>query len=68
MTSNGAPKKQTNRTLSGSPGLGPISVPGIGGGGANLNEWVTCFQRKISRNIVYQLHTQMALPIHRAGI
>jgi len=68
MTNRGAPKKQTNRNLTGTPGLGAMSVPGIGGSGANLNEWVTCFQRKISRNIVYQLHTQMAPPIRFAGI
>ena len=56
----GAPAAQTNSALSGRPGLGRMLVPGIGGGGWNRNERVTCFQRWISRYMVYQLHTQAA--------
>jgi len=32
-------------------------VPGIGGPGLKRSDRVTCFQRWISRYIVYQLHT-----------
>ena len=56
----GAPAAHTNNALSGRPGLGRMLVPGIGGGGLNRNEQVTCFQRWISRYMVYQLHTQAA--------
>src|SRR5664279_1691851 len=56
----GAPAAHTNSALSERPGLGLMGVPGIGGGGLNRNERVTCFQRWISRYMVYQLHTQAA--------
>ena len=56
ITSNGAPKKQTNRTLSGSPGLGLISVPGIGGGGANLKGLVEQAER------MFNLPVRLASP------
>jgi hypothetical protein len=54
----GAAAEQTKSAFSGRPGLGRMSVPGIGGGGLNRNERVTCIQRWISRYMVRQLHTQ----------
>src|SRR6476660_2549068 len=56
----GAATEQTKSTLSGRPGRGRLVVPGIGGPGLNRNERVTCFQRWISRYMVYPLHTQAA--------
>jgi hypothetical protein len=54
----GAPAAHRKSARSGRPGRGLMVVPGIGGGGLNRNDRVTCFHRWISRYMVYQLHTQ----------
>lgn len=61
----GATAEHTNSARSGRPALGRMVVPGNGGPGMKRNDRLTCFQRWISRYMVYQLQAQAA-PLIRA--